>query len=107
VLTEALSFGVPLASFDCERGPREIVREGMNGFLVQEGDEASLARALAALMDDPDLRRRLGSEGRRDASRFTMDGIAAEWEALFDSLMAPTNLHVGSTDGSYRVHSRP
>lgn len=107
VLTEALSFGVPLVSFDCERGPREIVRDRMNGFLVPDGDEASFARALAALMDDRDLRRRLGSEGRRDARRFTMEGIAAEWEALFATVMAPSNPHVGSTDGSYRVHSRP
>lgn len=107
VLTEALSLGVPLVSFDCERGPREIVRDRMNGFLVPDGDEASFARALATLMDDPDLRGRLGSEGRRDARRFTMEGIAAEWEALFATVMAPSNPHVGSTDGSYRVHSRP
>jgi glycosyltransferase involved in cell wall biosynthesis len=46
-------------------GNELAIRDGVNGFLVDEGDDAALARALASLAADPDLRARLGAAGRR------------------------------------------
>jgi glycosyltransferase involved in cell wall biosynthesis len=44
---------------------RELVADGVNGLLVAPNDEASLADAIARLLDQPDLRTRLGEQGRR------------------------------------------
>jgi glycosyltransferase involved in cell wall biosynthesis len=52
-LTEALALGVPVASTDCPSGPHELLAGGRYGPLVKVGDDAALARAMAATLDDP------------------------------------------------------
>jgi glycosyltransferase involved in cell wall biosynthesis len=86
VLIEAMSVGLPLVAFDCPRGPGEIVSNGRNGFLVSDGDLPGYSAALACLMDDVALRRRLGAQALLDAEQYTIGRIAADWERLFDQV---------------------
>jgi glycosyltransferase involved in cell wall biosynthesis len=86
VLLEAMSKGLPLVAVDCPRGPRDIVRDGDNGRLVPNGDLLALSRALEDMMGDADARRRMGARARADAENYTMDGVAAQWERLFQTL---------------------
>jgi glycosyltransferase involved in cell wall biosynthesis len=65
VILEAFAHGIPVISTPVGAIP-EVVREGHNGLLVPAGDVAALARALERLIEDPALRRNLGSEARRD-----------------------------------------
>ncbi|MBA2639944.1 MAG: glycosyltransferase family 4 protein [Nocardioidaceae bacterium] len=88
VLIEAMSVGLPLVSFDCPRGPGEIVIDGYNGYLVANGDVAEFSRCLLALMDDPALRARLGGASREAARGFEMAPIAQRWDVLFADLSA-------------------
>ena len=53
VLIQALACGCPVVSTDCPSGPREILDHGRFGPLVPVGDEAALARAIEAMLDDP------------------------------------------------------
>jgi len=85
VLLEAMSTGLPLVSFDCPRGPGEIVTPE-NGILVPDGDVPGLAAAITRLIGDPDLRRRLGEQGRRDALAYRWEAILADWRAHLDGL---------------------
>jgi glycosyltransferase involved in cell wall biosynthesis len=64
VLMEALGSGVPAVASDLSGIP-ELVRDGQSGLLARPGDAASLADAIARLARDPELRARLGAEGRR------------------------------------------
>lgn len=53
VLTEALALGTPAVATDCPSGPREILRDGELGPLVALGDDAALANAIQATLDQP------------------------------------------------------
>ena len=63
VLSQALLCGKPVVSFDVD-GAREVVLDGQTGFLIPPKDINSLTKALEKLIDDPRLRRRLGSAGK-------------------------------------------
>lgn len=82
VLLEAMSAGLPVVSFDCEWGPRDMVADGVDGLLVPREDVAALARALAAVVGDPSLRARLGTAARASAQRFTPDKVVAGWDRV-------------------------
>ncbi|NUR07519.1 MAG: glycosyltransferase family 4 protein [Nocardioidaceae bacterium] len=86
VLIEAMTRGVPLVAFDCPRGPAEIIRDGENGLLVPEGPHERLGEALMRLVEDDELRARLGAQALRDAERYTIDRITADWEDFLDGL---------------------
>jgi glycosyltransferase involved in cell wall biosynthesis len=85
VLLEAMSHGLPLVSFDCPRGPAEIIRDGENGRLVDDGDIPGFTQALRGLMGDDDLRRRMGTTAYGDAELYEAEGVTAMWEDAFTS----------------------
>ena len=88
VLIEAMSAGLPLVSFDCPRGPGEIVEDGQNGFLVRDGDIAGFTSALSRLVEDVELRRRLGERAHRNADRYSAQAVVSDWLELFDRVTA-------------------
>lgn len=84
-IIEALSQGTPVVSFDCPRGPGELVHPG-NGRLVPDGDVPALAAALAELMGSPELREDLGRGALAGARRFDLDEVTSTWRALLADL---------------------
>ena len=93
VAQEAMSAGVPVVSYDCPSGPRELVEHGVSGLLVGAGSKAGLAGALHQVAGDPELRTRLGAGALAASRRYDADAIAAEWETIFTRIsmdkMAP------------------
>ncbi len=61
VMIEAMSLGLPVVSFDCPTGPREVIQNGRSGVLVPDGDVDALAQAMLAVIEDPAHRRALGA----------------------------------------------
>jgi glycosyltransferase involved in cell wall biosynthesis len=64
VLPQALAMGVPCVAFDLDGAP-EVVIDGETGLLTRPGDDAGLAEAIVRLLQDPELRCRMGAAGRR------------------------------------------
>ncbi|MDB5824853.1 MAG: glycosyl transferase [Herminiimonas sp.] len=85
-LAEALTHGLPAVSLDCDTGPRDIVRHGVDGLLVAPGDDDGLKTALSRLMRDGSLRAELSCRAVEARERFSMQRVAGMWEKLFDSL---------------------
>ena len=82
-LLEAMASGLPVVATDCPSGPREIVRDGVDGYLVPVDDRDSFAAALGRLLQDEDLRRRYGAKACEVLDRFGIDKVGAQWEAVF------------------------
>ncbi|HYW91800.1 MAG TPA: glycosyltransferase family 4 protein [Gammaproteobacteria bacterium] len=82
-LLEAMACGMPCVSFDCRTGPGELIDHEVDGLLVPPEDVEGLGQALARVMGDPSLRRRLGRGAARVTERFNVDRIITEWESVF------------------------
>jgi len=95
VLLEAMGCGLPLVSFDCPTGPADIIQDGRNGLLVRDGDIKGLAAALNRLIDDPELRRRMGATGVELAKDYAPARIATRWEDLFAELQQAPRRRTG------------
>ena len=72
---EAMSFGIPAVGVD-KLGPREIIRNGVNGFLVKPGDSAAMAKKIDLLLSDQKLRERLGAKAKATARKFSIEKSA-------------------------------
>lgn len=81
-LAEAAGAGLPVVSFDCPYGPSDIIDHERHGLLVPPEDVAALSAALDRVMQDDDLRKRMGAAAREDIGRFAPDKIMAQWNAL-------------------------
>ena len=88
VLIEAMACGLPVVSFDCENGPRNIISDGQNGFLVQPFDVDAFAERLLMLIRNEELRQKMGVEAHQSSRQYQIENIALRWKSLFEELMA-------------------
>jgi glycosyltransferase involved in cell wall biosynthesis len=86
-LVEALALGKP-AVVTQVGGLVEVVEHGKHGLVVPPGDYRALAGAIVRLLQDPELRRRLGEEGRRRAGDFDIRRAVRRVEQVYDQVMA-------------------
>ena len=82
---EAMAAGVPVASYDCASGPREIVQHEVNGLLVSPESIAGMAAALLRLATDADLRHALGEGAYRTSRQYDAYAIAERWVGIFSA----------------------
>lgn len=83
-LLEAMAAGLPVVAFDCETGPREIIRNGIDGVLVAEvEDDEALAAHLAEIMGKPELREALARRAIDVRDRFCAPRVMTLWNHLF------------------------
>ncbi|MGH8120705.1 MAG: glycosyltransferase, partial [Gammaproteobacteria bacterium] len=85
-LAEAMAYGLPAVSYDCDTGPRDLIRHEVDGLLVPSGDIAGLTTALGRLMRDDALRHRFANRASEVRERFSMQRITEMWERLFEKL---------------------
>lgn len=86
VLTEAMSVGVPCVAYACKCGPRDIIEDGKNGYVIEEGDKEKFAQRLVDLMKNEELRQELGRKAKESSRKYNVDNIMEQWLALFSKM---------------------
>ena len=88
VLVEAMSCGLPVVSFDCKCGPKDIIRDGENGLIIPNGDIKALAEGMMRLMENNDIRKSMSLNARKIVDTYSEKTVMDIWIALFNSLTA-------------------
>ncbi len=86
VIVEAMANGLPVVSFDCPYGPRNIIKNGEDGILVEYLNSQALADKICLLIENESLRKQLGKKAKENIQRFSQSSIMEQWEELFKSL---------------------
>lgn len=86
VLPEAMSCGLPVVAFDCPYGPSDIITDGEDGFIIPNRDIQLFADKVCLLMDNLNLRRKMGKTGIASSRRYEAKLIMPQWKELFEQL---------------------
>ena len=85
VLLEAMTYGVPCISFDCDTGPRDMIQDGVNGILVDPKEkELGLINALNMMIKDEELRRNIGINAILLRDKYSVSNIMQNWDNVLD-----------------------
>ena len=82
VLIEAQTYGLPIVAYACQCGPRDIISDGVDGYLIPDGNEACFAERLTSLMSDETLRQQMGAAAAKASERFSEERVMQQWEGV-------------------------
>ena len=86
VLVEAMANGLPVISFDCPCGPKDIIQNHIDGLLVENGNVEKLAEAIIWMTQHPEERQKMANNAVENVQRFKIEQIAEQWKLLFEAL---------------------
>ena len=86
VMPEAMSCGIPVVAFDCPYGPSDIITDGVDGFIIPNHATQLFAEKVCMLMDNPDLRKKMGKAGIVSSRKYEAKSIMPQWKELFEQL---------------------
>ena len=87
VLPEAMSCGLPVVAFDCPYGPAEIIIDGKDGFLIRNRNIEEFASKVCLLIENPDMRIKMGHAGIESSKRYDTACIMPQWKQFFEQLI--------------------
>ncbi|CCY09910.1 MULTISPECIES: glycosyltransferase family 4 protein [environmental samples] len=87
VLLEAQACGLPIISYDCKCGPKDIINDGIDGYIIPMGDRQLFADKLLELIKDQELRLRMGNAAVVSSKRFDEERIMRLWTSLFNKIL--------------------
>lgn len=87
VLVEAMACGLPVISFDCPCGPKDIIKDGEDGFLIRNRDLNEMANKLEFLIKNEEKRKNMGEKAHQNIARYSKDKVMLQWKNLFEELV--------------------
>ena len=84
-ITSCMSMGVPCVSFDIDVGPREIIEDGYNGYIVKSRNSTSMALKVCKLIEDEKLRKEFSKEAIMSSKKYFPINIVKKWEDIFEN----------------------
>lgn len=91
VLQEAMGCGVPCLSFNCPSGPRYIITDQEDGYLVENGNMEAMANRICELIENEELRKELGRKAKENMAFYSEERIMGQWKELFEELVNRAN----------------
>lgn len=88
VLVEAMECGLPVVSFDCPCGPKDIINDGKDGFLVPNGNISQLADKILWLINHPDEVQKLSIGAIEKSEKYSIEVLSLQWKQLFETVMS-------------------
>ena len=86
VLLEAMKYSLPVVAFSCKAGVREVVKEGVNGYLAPPKNIRIMAKKMELMIRNDEKRRNMGANAKVMIGRFSQQRILEEWERLFEDI---------------------
>ena len=86
VLSEAMSCGLPCVAYACKCGPKDIIKDGLDGFVVENGSEEVFVSKASLLMSNQEKRISFGESAKKNIKRYSIDCVMKMWLNLFKSL---------------------
>ncbi|TGV03951.1 glycosyltransferase family 4 protein [Flavivirga rizhaonensis] len=83
VLLEAMSVGLPIISFDCPNGPKNIITNHSDGLLIENKNINALAEAILLMMNNKSLREKFGKNAKLSVKKYDKEIIMKKWLELF------------------------
>ncbi|MEV5501050.1 glycosyltransferase family 4 protein [Nonomuraea fuscirosea] len=87
-ILEAMAKGLAIVSFNSPHGPKEMIKNGVDGLLVKPRTNANLAAAIIRVIEDEQLRRDLAARAQETAHKYDPDVVGKKWDALLEELLA-------------------
>ena len=87
VLVEAMASGLPVVSFDCPCGPKDIIKDGEDGFLIRNRDLDEMAKKLELLIKNENQRKIMGKKAHENIVRYSKEKVMLQWKNLFEELV--------------------
>ncbi|MGL5054425.1 MAG: glycosyltransferase family 4 protein [Fusobacteriaceae bacterium] len=91
VLLEAMSLGVPCISFDCKTGPKDMILDGENGFLIEEGNIKKYQERVIELINNSELRNYMSKNTEKIIEKYSKKKILKSWLDMFEELKVIKN----------------
>ena len=85
VLIEAMESGLPCIAYDCPCGPRTIIKNNQNGFLIKDGKDEEYISKLNQLIENDDLRIQMGKNATNSVKKYDLEIVMKQWKALFEN----------------------
>ena len=86
VIVEAMAYGLPVVSFACPCGPKEIIVDGVDGFLVEPQNIKELACKISYVIENEEIRKTMGYQASVNVHRYDIERIVPRWVQLFEEL---------------------
>ncbi len=84
VLLEASACGLPLVAFDVPVGPKALIKEGYNGYLIKDRDIDKMADRIINLFENQEKMKELGKNAKENVNQYLPDNVMKKWYDIFD-----------------------
>lgn len=87
IMLEAMEVGLPIISYDCPCGPKDVIENQINGILVPNNSISRLAESIKEIIASPSKRKEMGKKAYETSRQFFANEIMPKWDSLFLSLV--------------------
>lgn len=84
VLLEAAAFGIPSIAFESAEGSRELIKNGLNGYLIKDRNKQEMANKVIDLLNNNNKLLVMGNNALKNCEKFNIENVKKEWRKIFD-----------------------